>query len=81
MSEPIRIRFPAHVARKSTLKDKGISVTLHLPQGQHEASALLELCYEEDIPLMLDAVEIARSVAKASSDSDAPRVVSWRERK
>ena len=49
------IEFHASVARVSTLRDYGTSVTFHLPSGSVDAAAMLMACYESQIPLVLTA--------------------------
>ncbi len=57
MNEAIRIHFPAQVAKAQTLADKGLRVTLDLPEGCIEASALLMVCQGKGVVLDITAVE------------------------
>ncbi len=79
MSEPFQIKTQATVYSVRTLVDKGLRVTLDMPEGSIEAAALLMGCQQHGVVLDVTATEQAQ--ADATAGSEAPRVVSWRERR
>jgi hypothetical protein len=78
-TDPLTITFPATVYKVSTLVDKALRVTLDLPEGCIEASALLMACQMRGIVLDVTATEAAGD-APAEAEPEARRVKRWNDK-
>ncbi len=67
MSDPFQIKTQATVYSVRTLVDKGLRVTLDMPEGSIEAAALLMGCQQHGVVLDVTATEQAHADATVTN--------------